>query len=625
MEIPKKKKECLDFLSNINRIMRSEAYHMVETNEVIQRESESEYVQKCSREAQESGKKIISMINDIIAYTSIREGIKEIESERYELRDVLQELLGMGKSFSREYGVEFTLEANEELPGVLYGADRGIVQVLVHLLENVMRYTSTSGVRMTVTQLDQREDEVLLTAVIMDQASIAAYDGTGTFKMKDIEDGNRQERSLDLAGMGLVVAQRLSDHIGGTLAICNIRGAGYYEFTMWQKLEKGQFLGDWSQLEKEEGQEKQWNLYAPECRILMADSNPANCQIVSSLLKRSGIQVDSCQTGQECLAKATRARYHMIFLDCDMPDINGEKLLWFLREIMRIQVPIIAMEDQIDVNTEKYYIDRGFSGALQHPVTWYHFQRLLLKYLPGELVQKTERRQNGLDAEKINQLAAQVEKLGIELPVGLKYVAGDIHQYRRMAELLSQDAGQQMADILEHIKSGQYDIVDAIFRNVAGKAKALGAIELYSTIMVIERRGKAGDQEYVDTTMPVLYLLWNRVIKGLEYILEETQQYERRSGSQTGDMGQEGCEQQEGVTESTEELMEHALYYIANLYPKKARRTLRLLKKGVPEDAELLDQVMTKVGNFEYDDALILLERWREECWKHGKRQNSCD
>ena len=119
--------------------------------------------------------------------------------------------------------------------------------------------------------------------------------------------------------------------------------------------------------------------------ILVVDDNPLNLKVASRLLKNYNLQVETVESGQECIDKITSGeKYDLILMDDMMPRLSGVNTLKKLKGIPSFMIPTVALTaNAISGMREKYLAD-GFDDYLAKPINKQELEEVLAKYLTSE-------------------------------------------------------------------------------------------------------------------------------------------------------------------------------------------------------------------------------------------------
>ncbi|MDR2629314.1 MAG: response regulator, partial [Spirochaetaceae bacterium] len=121
---------------------------------------------------------------------------------------------------------------------------------------------------------------------------------------------------------------------------------------------------------------------APDGRVLAVDDNRENLLVIESLLRRTMLQVDTVQSGAECLEAVTKKDYHVILMDYMMSGLDGIETFRRLRE-RGFAMPVIALT--ADASAEQKFLREGFAACLCKPVHWQELETALRTVLPDAL------------------------------------------------------------------------------------------------------------------------------------------------------------------------------------------------------------------------------------------------
>ena len=132
---------------------------------------------------------------------------------------------------------------------------------------------------------------------------------------------------------------------------------------------------------------------APEARILVVDDTPMDLQVISGLLKRTEMRVDTAMSGAEGIERFGGADYDLVFMDYRMPVMDGIETLTRLKELYpekAARTPIICLTASAVSGTKEFMIGAGFTDYLSKPVDVEEMETALIRYLPAEKVILTE-------------------------------------------------------------------------------------------------------------------------------------------------------------------------------------------------------------------------------------------
>lgn len=602
------------FLANMSHEIRTPINVMLGMNEMILRESESREVVQYAKSVEKAGNYLLSLINNILDITRIESKKLDIIEEKFSLRQLVQEVCLIGAKQAEAKNLEFVVDVEETLPKYLEGDALHIKQVILNLINNAVKYTKKGEVFLEVCQ----EEKQISFSVKDTGIGIKKEDMEALFDMFMRADIKRH-RNIEGSGLGLTIAKELCEQMGGHIQAESIYGKGS-NFTVYFPLKDAgtEKIGQWKVVEGEPVQEKRKKFFASEAQILLVDDSEQNIQVITSLLRRTGVQLDTAASGFECIEKVRNKKYHLIFLDYMMPEMDGLETFRRMKE-MEIRVPVIALTADVTSGIQQMFEKEGFAAYLSKPIRWERMEELLLAYLPDILVTKSNRKEWKISGKDYNRLKAQLQVCEIQMEKGLHLLDGNIYQYAKLIEFFTdyyepnRRQMEKMEKALEYAdtEKKRTEILMALtgeMHTLKSNAKAIGAGELSELAQAMEVHGKEMDADYFKYAMPLLYLEWERTVKGARQFRKEIVQLIPQ---------RENEEAESTIADiNLKETYEKALREALMRYQGKEASTWNqklLDTENDPERRKLLEQIGQKIRELDFDEAESIFRKWKEE------------
>lgn len=607
------------FLANMSHEIRNPINVMLGMNEMILRESESREVVQYAKSVERAGNYLLSLINNILDITRIESKKLDIIEEKFSLRQLVQEVCLIGAKQAEAKNLEFVVDVEETLPKYLEGDALHIKQVILNLINNAVKYTKKGKVFLEVCQ----EEKQISFSVKDTGIGIKKEDMEALFDMFMRADIKRH-RNIEGSGLGLTIAKELCEQMGGHIQAESIYGKGS-NFTVYFPLKDAgtEKIGQWKVVEGEPVQEKRKKFFASEAQILLVDDSEQNIQVITSLLRRTGVQLDTAASGFECIEKVRNKKYHLIFLDYMMPEMDGIETFHRLKkEVNGQSVPVIALTADVSTGIHQHFLSEGFSDYLSKPVMWEKLEELLLQWLPAELVSM----KNGagedwnITEKQLLDLKQKLKKWDIELSEGLRLLSGSISQYRKLAELFVEyymPNKEQLARSFERLQNTQKEIknMTGLIHTLKSNARAVGAIELYELSFVMEKKGKIQDVNYINKAIPLLFFEWERAVQGICFFIKYTEPFVLKNSEKNSQKQVEGDCLDESSEKTYKEAKKELLCAIGRYQGKYAEEqieTLLSLEKDADQKKQL-EKIQKSVRNLEFDEAEQLMKEWEKD------------
>ena len=606
------------FLANMSHEIRTPINVMLGMNEMILRESASKEIVQYAESVEKAGRYLLSLINNILDITRIESGKLDITEEKFELRQLIQEIWMIGTKQAEAKKIDFVIEAEEELPKYLTGDVLHTKQVILNLISNAVKYTEEGRVTL---EINASGDQIIF-SVKDTGIGIRKEDMDTLFDMFTRVDMKRH-RNIEGSGLGLTIAKELCEQMGGQIYAESIYGKGS-RFTVCLPLKSTgeEKIGKWNFEESKKVSEDRKRFFAPKAKVLIVDDSQQNLQVLASLLQRTSMQLDKAGSGLECIEKVRSKKYHLIFLDYMMPEMDGMETFHKLREEENGQeVPIIAITADVSTGIRQKFLSEGFADYLSKPVMWDRLEEILLQFIPANLIsrEKDAREEWQIEEKQILELKQKMKQWDIELSEGLRLLSGSISQYRRLAELFVEyyvPNKEQLIQSFERLQQTQNEIknMTGLLHTLKSNARAIGAIELYELSFTMEKKGKLQDVNYINKAIPLLFFEWERVVQGICFFIKYTEPFLlKNSAKDSPKQVEEDCFN-EGFEKKYKEAKKELLCAIGRYQGKYAEEQIEILL-SLEKDADQrkqLEKIQKSVRNLEFDEAEQLMEEWEK-------------
>ena len=606
------------FLANMSHEIRTPINVMLGMNEMILRESASKEIVQYAESVEKAGRYLLSLINNILDITRIESGKLDITEEKFELRQLIQEIWMIGTKQAEAKKIDFVIEAEEELPKYLTGDVLHTKQVILNLISNAVKYTEEGRVTL---EINASGDQIIF-SVKDTGIGIRKEDMDTLFDMFTRVDMKRH-RNIEGSGLGLTIAKELCEQMGGQIYAESIYGKGS-RFTVCLPLKSTgeEKIGKWNFEESKKVSEDRKRFFAPKAKVLIVDDSQQNLQVLASLLQRTSMQLDKAGSGLECIEKVRSKKYHLIFLDYMMPEMDGMETFHKLRDEENGQeVPIIAITADVSTGIRQKFLSEGFADYLSKPVMWDRLEEILLQFIPANLIsrEKDAREEWQIEEKQILELKQKMKQWDIELSEGLRLLSGSISQYRRLAELFVEyyvPNKEQLIQSFERLQQTQNEIknMTGLLHTLKSNARAIGAIELYELSFTMEKKGKLQDVNYINKAIPLLFFEWERVVQGICFFIKYTEPFLlKNSAKDRPKQVEEDCFN-EGFEKKYKEAKKELLCAIGRYQGKYAEEQIEILL-SLEKDADQrkqLEKIQKSVRNLEFDEAEQLMEEWEK-------------
>ena len=296
-----------------------------------------------------SADQLLGLINEILDLAKIEAGRMELDSETFDLRAALKNMLATLSLRAREEGVSLESHVDPEVPDALWGDPRCLRQVILNLINNAIKFTDDGEIMFSVKVEERTESDVLLCFAVTDTGI-----GIPPEKQKAIFEPFYQLREADGThpyggtGLGLTICQNLVHLMGGKFEVQSTPGQGStFSFTVRLKVAD---LGSVN-LPKLDSQKPGPELSTgspdshPRYRILLAEDNRVNQKLIMTLLEKNGYEAILAKNGQEAVEMAGNQAFDLVLMDVEMPVMDGFEATRIIRgkDNQNSRTPVVAL------------------------------------------------------------------------------------------------------------------------------------------------------------------------------------------------------------------------------------------------------------------------------------------
>jgi len=284
-----------------------------------------------------------------------------------------------------EKPIEFKLNIDESLPSRLHGDDLRVKQVCNNLLSNAFKYTKEGIVEWEVRfERDEDGKNGWLTCGVTDTGIGIKPENLGKLFSEYNQVDNTSNRAIEGTGLGLSLAKRLTEMMGGNITVESQYGRGSTFTARFRQetvsdvslgMDVANNLRSFRYLEsKRTRNAKLVYVRMPYARVLIVDDVPTNLDVTRGMMKPYGMQIDCAGSGQQAIdmIRAEEVRYHAIFMDHMMPEMDGIEATRIIREEIGTEysqnVPITALTANAIVGNEEMFLSKGFQALISKPI-----------------------------------------------------------------------------------------------------------------------------------------------------------------------------------------------------------------------------------------------------------------
>ena len=307
-----------------------------------------EEINNSARNIKGSTAKFTTMTNEILDISSIDSASVRIYNEKYNIKRLLKELVGIYKPKAQNKNLDFRVSIASDIPEYLYGDGINLKKVLTIILDNSIKYTNNGYIEFNVNTIIKGDIARLIISVEDSGIGMKAEDINKIFTKKQEREDNHNLNN------NLYNAKRLITLMNGTIVPSSSYGSGT---TMKIILDQKYDTID-TDINKYD------NIYDKK-KVLLIDDSPSSEKLFNKILSGTNIELTSVKLGKEGLEKIrNKEKYDLILLDEDLEPQNGHIIMRKLLEIRNFNTKVILLTKDNKYDYDDSYLQEGFTDYI---------------------------------------------------------------------------------------------------------------------------------------------------------------------------------------------------------------------------------------------------------------------
>ncbi len=329
---------------------------------------------------------LLRLINDILDISKLEAGKYKIKEEITDIRAAIEETVAAHVPAADSKNISLDLNFGNNIPKLVRADGQRIQQVLNCLLSNAIKFTSDGGVRVKIAAIDDTAEKATLRIAVADTGiGISEANMSKLFIRFSQVDGS-DTRRYGGSGLGLVISKQITELMGGTISVQSKEGIGStFIAEIPLKIVKA------AEVENKKEEKTDSALFSinmasgKHARILVAEDEPVNQQVIGKLLGMAGFSYDIAENGEKAIELFRKKHYDAALFDVQMPVMDGIAATQEIRRIekteRRTRLPIIAVTARAMFGDKERIIENQLDDYIAKPYNLNTVVDTLNKYI----------------------------------------------------------------------------------------------------------------------------------------------------------------------------------------------------------------------------------------------------
>ncbi|CAK0742187.1 two-component system, sensor histidine kinase and response regulator [Gammaproteobacteria bacterium] len=499
-----------EFLANMSHEIRTPMNGIIGLSELALYQPLSPDVRDYLKKIHDSSKSLLGILNDILDYSKIDAGRMNIENAPFILDTIIDTLCNLFTLRAEEKGLHFTIDVAPQVPRRLVGDALRLQQVLSNLLGNALKFTERGEValRITVQKIENSQARLIFkvedTGIGMSEETL-----TRLFQPFTQADGSITRR-FGGTGLGLAISRELLLLMESDFTVESSLGKGStFSFSLPFSVAVG------VQIATRERSNRQSQLIDKHvqrltgARVLVAEDNTINQQVVAGLLKRWGVIIKIANHGQEALNFLANEWFDAVLMDVHMPGMDGLEATRKIRQNATwTDLPVIALTAGVTTEERELVLDAGMNGFIGKPINQEELAATLLRWIPerskkAAAVVSLPTRALPASPSPTNDKpeTETVEITGFDLR-NLRVIFTSNAEILDILGKFSDSIQEDLNEISQALTAGEIKQAKAVAHRLKGAAGNIGAVDLHRAAEKLDTELRHG--EYATATLETL-------------------------------------------------------------------------------------------------------------------------
>ena len=369
-----------DFLANMSHELLTPLNGITGMLELVSDTGLSDEQKEYTDTARSCADQLQSLVSDIFDFMRLTRGELNTENKKFHLDTVMTSLESKIAQKLKEKEIVYGYTIDENVPKELYGDPDSLTKILHHLIGNSLKFVEKGSIGLHITGQDETPEKISLLFEVTDTGvGIPEEKQSGLFDMFTQADTSTTRR-YEGVGMGLSITKQLVDLLDGDIGFDSREGCGSrFWFRVDYKIPKAPDTKKFGVTKQEPENKGNTPL-----QILIVDDNRMNQKVAGKMLAKMGHKTALADNGQQAVQMFAPGKYDLIFMDLQMPVMDGEaaaKNIRIIESKTKNHTPIIALSANATKQAQKTSLASGMDAFMTKPLKKKVLQKELKKFI----------------------------------------------------------------------------------------------------------------------------------------------------------------------------------------------------------------------------------------------------
>ncbi|WP_028668962.1 PAS domain S-box protein [Runella zeae] len=470
-----------------------------------------------------SSETLLNILNDILDLSKIEAGKMALNEAPVSLEEIFEKLTALFSQIARNKNNSLRYHLAEGLPQYIIADQTRLLQILSNLTSNAIKFTENGGVNLYITPVWTKGRFHKIKVEVKDTGIGITPDNLKLLFNAFSQVDTSSRKTFGGTGLGLVISKELCRLMKGEIGVESELGKGS---TFWFTFETKETMISPTQQKAENVEivlENFFQTYHPH--VLLVDDNFVNRKVASEILKKSGCVVETADSGKQAIAHvrasygADMRPYDMIFMDIQMPDMDGIETTQNLRDEFGSKLPtVIAMTAYSMKEDRERFLSQGMDDYVPKPIR----AQVLIQKVKEIVDTGTSIKETAVLRNKQKVIAQDLQLPIVDLDIVNQLLGlGGMELISSIFEDFVTESTQLVEEALSAFAQGDIATVKSNLHTLKGSAGTIGVARVAEIARIGEGKLKTNDTSTLAEDLPRLEREFKTFLNEYQAILED--------------------------------------------------------------------------------------------------------